>query len=156
MTEVERVSPPRFFSFYFLRLQFPSPESSKNGYVSLADCPAPVSALCAVCAPVTLSFVSGPLAWWPQWLSGSSVPRALACSPRGPPAWSWGLRGGAAGRLGMGGAHALLWGFEFQFRAAPRQSEVLAASSSGPGPSSPALRAVFRGGRLLTRHLLLV
>lgn len=143
------MSPPSFFFLFTFYIYSLSPEITKNCWMSFADCPGPIPALFAVCAPVSLSFVSGPLAWWPEWLSGSSVPRALACSPPRPSflGLGLGLLGRSSGKAeaaaplwpsafqsmrssldwlrlwgsGWTGAHTLSRGFEFRFKAPARQ-----------------------------------
>lgn len=77
LTKVERVSLPSFFSFYFLHLQFPSPQSTKNCCMSRLPragiCP--LRRVCPRLCPLCLAL-------WPGGLSGSleAVSRALAWS----------------------------------------------------------------------------
>lgn len=155
------------FSLYFLRLRFPSPQSTQSCCVSTQTAqrwylPS------ALCVPLSLCPLC--LDLWPGGPSGSLEAPCQGPWPAAPVALLPGAEA-AAHRVpsacrstcsqpdwlrpwdsGWTAAHAPLPGFEFRFTAPARQMEDPAASSPTPGPGTPALRAGFRGGRLLTRR----
>lgn len=92
------MSPPLFFPFHCPRLRFPSPQSTENCCVSFADGPAPGSALCAVCAHLSVLCVwtfdlGARVALWKLRGTGACLQAPRPPLPGAGPAW------GAAGRL---------------------------------------------------------